>query len=175
MNLTKSTTITWGVDFYKIFFLDIVILIAFACLPTIFHFIDLPLYIFEPMRLFLIAGYFSTNSENNAYSLAICIPLFSFIYSGHPSGYKLGLIISELVLNIFIMHKLFNSVKFLKYFAILISIFISKGFYYLLKFIMLHYGFMTGNYISIDIRVQILVAITITILFSPVVFKKQIK
>ncbi|NVO20846.1 MAG: hypothetical protein HXX13_14185 [Bacteroidetes bacterium] len=67
--------------------------------PAAAHLTRLPVYFLEPMRIMMVIGILYT-SRSNTYLLAIALPLFSFLFSGHPFFIKMLIIISELSLNV---------------------------------------------------------------------------
>jgi hypothetical protein len=137
--------------------------------PTISHLISLPVYLIEPMRLMLILALVHTNKKN-AYLLAITLPLFSLIISGHPVLPKMILIAMELSLNVFLFYALSKRMKQI-FPAILLSIIFSKAIYYILKFSLIQLTVINGDLFTTPILVQ---AIT-TLVFSGylVVFYKK--
>ena len=64
------------------------------------HATALPFYYLEPMRIAVIFVLILTGSRTNAYFLALTLPIFSHLISGHPDFLKSGLISTELCLNI---------------------------------------------------------------------------
>ena len=78
--------------------------------PAISHLIMLPVYYIEPMRIMLILMLLHT-TKTNAYIIALALPAFSFIFSGHPVPPKMLLITAELTLNVFLFFFLVNKIK----------------------------------------------------------------
>ena len=81
--------------------LDIFALAFIYFVPSISHLLNLPIYYIEPMRLMLILALVHS-SKQNAYILALTLPLFSFLVSAHPVLPKMFLISFELCLNVFL-------------------------------------------------------------------------
>lgn len=112
---------------------DILALAFIYLIPTISHMLSIPLYLIEPMRIALILALVHTTKQN-AYIIALTLPLFSFLVSAHPVFYKMLLISGELLVNVwlfyFIMAKTKNAFA-----SILSSIILSKALYYLAKFV----------------------------------------
>ncbi len=110
-----------------------VLAIAFIYLvPTISHLLSIKLYLLEPMRIMLILAMVHTRREN-PYILALTLPFFSYLISGHPLLVKSGLIAIELTAMVFVF---FTLVRYMHRFAaIFTSIWISKLLYYGLKYI----------------------------------------
>ena len=144
---------------------DVSALAFIYLVPSISHLINMPVYLIEPMRLMLILALVHTNSKN-AYILALTMPLFSLIISGHPALPKMILIDIKLSLNVFLFYALAKYMKIV-FPAILISIVSSKIIYYLLKFILINLAVINTELISTPILVQVIT----TVLFSFYLFK----
>ncbi len=100
--------------------------------PAVSHLLNFPLYLIEPMRLMLVLALVHTNRVN-AYIIALTLPLFSFMVSSHPHFFKMVLIALELVLNVWLFHILLSKTRN-AFASIILSIILSKGAYYALKF-----------------------------------------
>ncbi len=132
--------------------------------PAISHLMNFPLYLIEPMRLMLIIAMVHSNRQN-AFLLAISLPLFSFAVSGHPVFYKMLLISAELTLNVwlyFIFLKVFRN----SFTAMLSGIVISKVVYYLLKALLISMMITGPGLFATPIWVQVLT----TLIFSGYAF-----
>jgi hypothetical protein len=141
----------------KSLLLDISALGFIYLVPTISHLISLPLYLIEPMRLMLILALAHT-TKRNAYLLALTMPVFSFLISGHPIAPKMILIALELSINVFLFYLLIK--KFKNSFAsILISIVISKAFYYFIKFYLIHFMIINTEIFATPILIQFITTI----------------
>lgn len=144
---------------------DIAALAFIYFVPAISHLLSLPVYLIEPMRLMLILALVHTTKQN-AYIIALSLPLFSFLISAHPVLPKMVLISFELVLNVFLFFALLK--KFNNTFlAVLLSIITSKLIYYLLKFALIKLTIIDSGLISTPIVIQvIMVLIFSSYLFS---------
>jgi hypothetical protein len=140
--------------------IDISAVVFIYFVPTISHLISLPLYFIEPMRMMLIFSLVHTH-KNNAYLLALTLPLFSYFLSGHPVFPKMLLITFELSFNVFLFYLLNSKMKNV-FPAILLSILISKLAYYLIKFVLINMAIIHSGLISTPIFIQILT----TLVFS---------
>lgn len=144
---------------------DIVALAFIYFVPAISHLLSLPVYLIEPMRLMLILALVHTTKQN-AYIIALSLPLFSFLISAHPVLPKMVLISFELVLNVFLFFailKRFNNT----FLAILVSIISSKLIYYVIKFGLIKLTLIDSGLISTPIVIQaIMVLIFSGYLFS---------
>jgi hypothetical protein len=132
--------------------------------PTFSHLLSFPLYLIEPMRLMLIIALVHT-TKRNAYLIAFSLPLFSFLISGHPMALKTGLISLELLLNVWLFFKFSEIIKN-KFAPILISIVLSKVFYYAIKFAFISFALLSTNLISTPIYIQLIT----TFVFSSYLF-----
>lgn len=161
---TISLTIPGKTTLISIF-TDLGALAFIYMVPTISHLISMPVYLIEPMRLMLILAMVHT-SRTNAFILALSLPLFSLLISGHPAMPKMILIAAELSLNVFLFYALAKKMKSV-FPAIFLSIIISKTIYYLLKLILIQLTVIQTELFSTPILIQ---AVT-TILFSLYLFK----
>lgn len=115
--------------------LDIAAILLIYFLPALSHLIGFPLYLIEPMRIAIILAMLHTRPAN-AYILALSLPAFSFAVSAHPHILKALLISVELLINVWLFLLLKKKFRNLAG-AVLFSIIISKGVYYLLKAMLL--------------------------------------
>jgi len=130
--------------------------------PALSHLSGIPIYLAEPMRLVIIFALLFTVRQN-VYFLAITLPFFSFIVSAHPVLFKSLIISAELVLNVWLFYLL--NAKINKVFpAILISIFVSKLVYYLLKFSLISFAVISGSLINTPILIQIISMLAFSII-----------
>ena len=111
---------------------DVFALAFIYLVPALSHMLSIKLYLLEPMRIMVILAMVHTRREN-AYILALTLPLFSYVLSAHPVFIKSGLIALELCAMVYFFQVL--SVRLHSLAAIFISIWASKLFYYGLKYI----------------------------------------
>lgn len=137
--------------------IDISALAFIYFVPTISHLISLPVYFIEPMRLMLVIALVHTN-KMNAYLIALTMPVFSFLISGHPILPKMILIAFELSLNVFLFYVLLNKIKRL-FPSILLSIVLSKAVYYLAKFGMIQFAIIDSGLISTPLFIQVITVV----------------
>ncbi len=145
---------------------DIMILACVYFIPALSHLTPFPVYLLDPMRVFMLLGYLLTRDDANAYLLAATIPLFSALVAGHPPFFKAILISFELTANILIFVQLLKWDKLHSAIALFVSIFMSKLFYYLMKFFFIRLGLIEGDLISTAIPVQIGTMLFLTFIFS---------
>lgn len=143
---------------------DILAISFIYFVPTISHLLSLPVYLIEPMRLMLILALVHTTKQN-AYILALTMPLFSFLLSAHPVFPKMLLITFELGLNVFLFHLLVNKFRN-TFFPILLSILGSKVIYYIIKFGLIQFAILKSGLISTPILIQAVM----TLIFSSYLF-----
>lgn len=140
---------------------DIFSVLIIYFIPVISHLTALPIYYFEPMRILLILALIHT-SRNNAFILALTLPLFSFAVSAHPSLIKTGLITIELLLNV-ISFFWFSTMIKKRYVNIALSIIASKSIYYLLKYVLISASLLGMGLISTPFYFQIAVTVLLSI------------
>lgn len=155
-------------DYYSTARLLLVDLFAFLIIyfvPTFSHWLAFPLYILEPMRIMLLFVYFTSRNHNNALLIALTIPLFSMMVSGHPVFYKSILISMELFLNILFLGFLLEKIKLNSLVSIFLSIIFSKIIYYALKYLLIALGLFEGNLVSTKFSIQLGVTAGLSIFF----------
>ena len=139
-----------------------VIAVTFVFLaPSISHMLSFPLYLLEPLRIFLILSIVHTR-RMNAYILALSLPIVSFLISGHPVFYKMLIISTELIVNVWLFFILAEKIKNL-FAAMLSSILISKLFYYLIQYMFINFGLLTLVEVEHPILSQIFVTIVLSL------------
>ena len=153
------------VEKFKIVLLDLILLLLIYFLPTLSHLIGFPLYLLDPMRIVVLSSLLLLGNKKNAYILALTIPLFSFMFSGHPIFPKNILISIELITNIFVFFSLRSKINN-TFISIFFSIVISKLIYYGLKYLFVIFGILEMEIISTSLLIQLSVALLISILFS---------
>jgi len=157
----KSISLSLAKYSYKTVIYDILALAVITFAPAISHMLALPIYLLEPMRIILLLSIVHT-SKRNVYLLAVALPLFSFIISAHPTVIKSLLISSEMMLNVFLFFYLlkYSRNSFLPAVA---SIFLSKIFYYTMKFALISFGLITAGLVTTPIILQLIVGISISV------------
>jgi len=158
----------------KFIIIDFLVWLCVACIPAISHWLPIPLYLFEPMRIFLFLGFFLTNDKRNGYLLAITIPFVSLVLSGHPTVFKALLISFELSLNVFLVTLFIREWK-KPILALLLSVLISKLFYYLVKFIFISTSLLEGKLITTPIGYQLVSGVIVAAIFFVLVKTRILK
>lgn len=160
---TRAITIFSKQNIRSIIF-DIAAIAFIYFVPAISHLLSLPVYYIEPMRLMLILALVHTTKQN-AYIIALTLPLFSFLISAHPVFPKMLLIAFELSLNVLIFYALVNKFKH-TFFPVFISIIASKLVYYIIKFGLIQWAVLKSGLVSTPLAMQI----TTTLIFSTYLF-----
>lgn len=111
--------------------IDIFALAFIFLMPAFSHLLAFPLYFIEPMRLMVVLAMAHTH-RNNAFILALALPLFSFMVSGHPILVKAVIIAMELTVMVGVFYALRKYIH--TFGAIFSAIVISKLFYFAVKF-----------------------------------------
>jgi hypothetical protein len=151
--------------------IDIVILAGIYFVPALAHVAPFQLYMLDPMRVFMLAGYLLTRQNANAYLLALTIPLFSALITGHPPLFKAVLISIELVVNLLLFTKLLSRTRMHLAIALFLSIAGSKLVYYVIKFVFINLGLVEGGLITTGLWLQLLTSVFVTLVFS-LIWKK---
>ncbi|HSV88968.1 MAG TPA: hypothetical protein VLH61_10035 [Bacteroidales bacterium] len=162
---------TWR-NIIKPAILDVSALAFIYFFPAITHMLGIRLWWIEPMRLMLVLAMVHTHRKN-AFILALTLPLFSFLISAHPVLVKSLLITIELVINVFLFYILVKRIHVLP--AIFMSIWLSKIFYYGLKYIamstlLLHEDRLIGTPLMLQLITSTVFSLYLFLLFK----KKQI-
>lgn len=134
--------------------LNVIALIFIYFVPTISHLLSLPVYYIEPMRIMLILALVHTTKQN-AFILALTLPLFSFLVSAHPVLPKMILIAFELSLNVYLFYLFAKKFKN-NFTAILLSILVSKLVYYIIKFGLIQFAILKSGLVSTPILIQVI-------------------
>lgn len=153
-----------GISRYHAVITDVAALVFVGLVPAASHLFKIPVYYIEPMRIMLVLALLYS-SRWNAYALAIVLPLFSFLVSGHPAPLKMMIIITELVLNAWLFLLFYRNTKmpFLSTFG---SIVISKIFCYAMYLIFFSMAFVRAEAGTAFLIAQVL----LTLLLSSIVW-----
>ncbi len=132
-------------------------------LPAASHALGFPLYLLEPMRFVIIISFLMLDIKG-AYFLAVTMPLFSFIVTGHPLFPKLVIISVELVSFVFFFyytHKRFAN----PFWAIITSIIVSKALYYGLKYVLILTLLLNSELVSTPLFIQLITTLGYSAIF----------
>jgi hypothetical protein len=155
------------------YIIDILAILSIYFIPTLSHLTEIPFYLFEPMRLFIILALLHSN-KLNTYILAVSLPLFSYAIASHPYFLKSLIMAVELVLNVYLFH-LFIKQKMAVHLSVLFSIIVSKLMYYLLKFLLIHFMFIQSELISTPIYIQVILIMIFSIYAYLIIKKMNLK
>lgn len=149
--------------------LDVFALAFIYFLPAISHMLSIKFYLIEPMRVMLVLALVHTHKKN-AYLLALSLPLFSFLVSAHPVLVKTMLISAELVVNVALFYFLVKRMHVLA--AIFLSIWLSKIFYYGLKYLAMLSILPGDSLVSTPLMIQLATSVVFS-LYLFAFFKKE--
>jgi hypothetical protein len=144
--MKELTQRTWPQQAVLSGLFDVVGVALIYLVPAISHTLSLPIYLYEPMRLVLVAALAHTHRWNAAV-LAFTLPLMSYLLSGHPTPFKACLISGELALNVGLYFLLLKPLRS-QTLALLVSILCSKVGYYIGKYYAIRLGFIEGELFS---------------------------
>jgi hypothetical protein len=142
---------------YKGILIDIAALAFIYFAPAFAHWLNFPVYMIEPMRLMLVLS-MAHSTRKNSYLLALTLPLFSLVVSSHPEFYKMLVITSELLLNVFLFYALSARIKN-AFLAMFPAIILSKLFCYLLYFIFFTPAFLRSEASTSFLVVQVITSV----------------
>jgi hypothetical protein len=145
---------------YKSVIIDFSALLLIYFVPALSHLISFPVYLVEPMRIMLILAMVHT-SRNNAYLLALTLPLFSFLVSAHPNIFKGLIMTGELVLNVWLFYEISKRINNL-FFSMMTAVILSKIVYYLLKLGIISFGLIESGLFATPIWLQIIMVVILS-------------
>lgn len=152
---------------------DLLAAVIVYFLPALAHVTTIPFQLLEPFRLLVLFSLIVQNHKENACVLAITLPLFSFWVSGHPILMKVVLMSLEMLMNVLLYIFIGQWTK-IPFWRILISIVLSKLFYYLIKFVFVAVGLLSMSLVSTSLIIQLVVALFISLVFSVLSNRKAI-
>lgn len=141
--------------------LDALAILFIIYLGDISRFFAYPIYILDPMRMMVVLAITFT-PRWNSWLLAIILPLVSYYLGAHPSIVKTSLMLGELLLNVWLFWFLFDKTRFALLSALL-SIIFCKSAYYLLKYLCIKQGWLSGELISTPLDIQVITTISFAV------------
>jgi hypothetical protein len=152
---------------------DIMALVFVGIVPAASHLFNTPIYFIEPMRIMLVLALLYS-SRWNAYALAIALPLFSFLISGHPAQVKMMIIMAELVLNAWLFLQFYRNTKkaFLSTFG---SIILSKLFCYAIYLVVFSMAFVKEEAETTFLIAQAILTLLLSIMVWLIFYRRQSK
>ncbi|MBK9042496.1 MAG: hypothetical protein IPN97_04635 [Saprospiraceae bacterium] len=154
MTFSNTQTNNSSAKVFRTIAVDVAIFLIIYLLPTISHLFPFPLYLMEPMRIAVLASYLLTRNNVNTSIIAVSIPLFSFLVTGHPVLFKSLLISVEFLTNILLFIYLIEKSGIKTFYAMILSILGSKIFYYGLKYTFIKGGLIEGSLVSTVLQVK---------------------
>jgi hypothetical protein len=113
------------------------------------------------------------SSRWNAFALAIVLPLFSFLVSGHPAPVKMMIIIAELVLNAWLFLYFYRNTNkaFLSTFG---SIILSKLFCYAMYLVVFSVAFVKAEAETTFLIAQAILTLLLSSLVWLILYRRQL-
>ena len=139
--------------------LDALLVAAVSLTPLFSHWLAVPLYRLDPMRFCLLAGMLLVADKRHAYLLALLLPVLSCLFAGMPAPMAAFIIAIELSVNVMLFYGLQKVLP--AWAAMLLSIAVSKGVYYLLKSMLIAPAVLVGT----SLWLQLCLALLYTLLF----------
>jgi hypothetical protein len=130
-------------------------ILAFALvyfIPALAHLTGIPLFMVEPMRLGLILSIVHTTRVNSVI-LALTLPVFSYLVSGHPEFIKMVIITFELLLNTILFYWLLERIH-RPFTAMILSILFSKIACYLAYWPVFSFAFLVSEAEPVFLLIQ---------------------
>lgn len=170
MNTITQTTPATIV--FRTLLIDLLAVGFILLIPAMSHLTGIPVYFIEPMRIMLVIALLFSN-RYNAFVLAILLPVFSFLVSGHPAPVKMLIISAELLLNAWLFTVLFKTMK-RPFLSMLSSVLMSKIFCYAMYWIFFTRTFLAGESQTIFLISQLVVALVLSLFTAVVVTKRKL-
>ena len=157
---------------------DAVALAFVLVVPALSHLTAMPFYLIDPMRIAALGVLLATRDWKNSLALAVLLPVFSMLVSGHPVFPKCLLISVELGANVLLLEWFSRmlsrlwasrsgiSAGLVTGVAAFASILVSKGLYYLLKLAVISFGWLQMDLVSTALWIQLVVAVAISLIFA---------
>ena len=136
---------------FPILLVDFVAIAFVYFMPHLVKITGIPLYLIDPMRLWILTALIFTNKPNTLV-LVLVLPLLSHLVGGHPHIVKTILLSIELLLNVSFLYYLEK--HWTVFWSAFVSIIISKSIYYILKFMSLNFGWIQGDLLSTPLWIQ---------------------
>ncbi len=158
MNATSKSILSNTV--LPTFLVDLSALSFILLMPAASHLTGIPFYFIEPMRIMLAVALIFSN-RYNSYIIALILPLFSFLVSGHPAPLKMMIIMAELLLNAWLFIALFSKTQkaFISMFS---AILLSKIFCYLTYWVVFSWAFVVDESQMVFLVAQLAVSLAIS-------------
>ena len=158
-------TIKPSISLQNIILLDIAVLAFIYYVPAMVHGYSFPIYYCEPMRLSLFVSIFILGeNKKNTYFLALTLPIFSYMISGHPVAMKNVIMTVELLTNVFLLYYLSN-MRLNRFVSCFASIAVSKLLYYGMKYALIRAGILKTGVIDTPLAIQLVLTTILSFIF----------
>jgi hypothetical protein len=151
---------------------DIAAMVFVGIVPAASHLFKIPVYNIEPMRIMMVLTLLFT-SRQNAYLLALALPVFSFLVSGHPAPMKMMIITTELILNVWLFFLLYRNMK-MAFLSMFSSILLSKGFCYAMYLILFSMTFVKAEAGTTFLIAQIILTLVLSCIFWLIIYLRKL-
>ena len=169
LNIASNPFRKWNSG--KILLLDSIAFLFVWLTLVISHLIGFPFYMIEPMRFMVILSIVYA-SRGNSYLLALTLPLFSWVVSGHPEFFKTLVMTAELVLNVFLFYYLVKRIDSV-FLSMVISIVVSKIFCYALYLVFFSIMFIEEEAEPVFLIAQVITTVLFSSYVSIILQKKK--
>lgn len=149
----------------RLLVIDIILIVIAYMLPLLAHRTAFPLYYFDPMRVVVLVGLLWGASRKNAFLLALTVPLLTFGFTSHPMLLKGMLMAAELTVNLLLFVWMERKIRSL-FLGMLLSILLSKMFYYLLKWLLISTLWPSQPLVGVGLGIQLAVAVGLSLCFA---------
>ena len=148
---------------YRTIALDLLLVGSFYGITSLSHLLAFPLYQFDPIKLFLLIM-IAKSSRTNALVMALSLPLFATLTTGHPVFPKNLAMVVELVLftGLLTEPRLKQLGKPVKFF---IALTLSRLGYYLCKAGLIWTGLLQTRLFSTSLAAQVMSVLILFLLF----------
>lgn len=167
----ETTIIPSGTFRYSTAITDITALVFVGIVPAASHLFKIPIYYIEPMRVMLVLALLYS-SRWNAFAMAVALPLFSFLVSGHPAPIKMMIIMAELLVNAWLFLLFFEKTRksFLSSFG---SIIISKVFCYTMYLMVFSIAFVKSEAEMVFLSAQLILSLLLSGMVWLIAFRRN--
>lgn len=169
--MENTLTLITNKERIKTLVFDILCIAVMFFVPAVSHLSKIPLYLLEPLRIMIILALLHTRKEN-AYIMAVALPVFSYLVSGHPFFGKMIVICLEMLLNIGLFYLIARIIKN-NFISMTLAIIISKGFYYFCQYVFLREFLTKYNIGEHSFYIQGLVAIGLSLYAYLIIRRKN--
>lgn len=164
-----NASLSFSRNFTRNVLIDISAFLMIYLAPSFAHLTGIPVYMAEPMRIMLILAMMHS-SRVNAVILALTLPLFSFLVSGHPESIKMLIITGELLANVLLFYFLIRK-NIHPWFAMFSAILVSKFLCYTAYWPLISFSFMVSEATPFFLLIQVITT-TIFSFYCMMVFKR---